>query len=159
MADDSREELVRVRRALISVSDKAGLAEFARALVGEFGVEVISTGGWRLGVREVGGGVGGGERGGGGVQTLHREVDGGLLALRDDAGHMAAAAEHGIGMIDLICINLYPFEETVARAGVTFEEAIENIDIGGPSMVRSAAKNHRFVLVVTEPSRYEKVMG
>jgi phosphoribosylaminoimidazolecarboxamide formyltransferase/IMP cyclohydrolase len=166
MSDVAREELVRVRRALISVSNKGGLAEFAKALVGEFGVELISTGGTAKFLREQGLPVtdvsqltGFPEMMGGRVKTLHPKIHGGLLALRDDAGHMAAAAEHGIGMIDLVCINLYPFEQTVDRPGVTFEEAVENIDIGGPSMVRSAAKNHRFVLVVTEPGRYEKVLG
>ena len=93
------------------------------------------------------------------VKTLHPKIHGGLLALRDDPEHAKAMREHDIKPIDLVCISLYPFEKTVAKPGVTFEEAIENIDIGGPSMIRSAAKNHRYVLVVTSPDRYEKVLG
>jgi phosphoribosylaminoimidazolecarboxamide formyltransferase/IMP cyclohydrolase len=93
------------------------------------------------------------------VKTLHPKIHGGLLALRDHPEHAAAMAAHDIRPIDLVVINLYPFEQTVAKPGVTFAEAIENIDIGGPSMVRSAAKNHRFVLVVTSPDRYEKALG
>src|ERR1700744_1099870 len=93
------------------------------------------------------------------VKTLHPAIHGGLLALRDNPEHQASLKQHNIQPIDLVCINLYPFEQTVAKPGVTFEEAIENIDIGGPSMIRSAAKNHRYVLVVTSPDRYEKVLG
>src|SRR6185312_8106790 len=93
------------------------------------------------------------------VKTRHPNIHGGLLALRDNAEHLAAMKAHGIEPIDLVCINLYPFAKTIEKPGVTFEEAIENIDIGGPSMIRSAAKNHRFVLVVTSPDRYEKVLG
>src|SRR5213079_1125639 len=93
------------------------------------------------------------------VKTLHPKIHGGLLALRDNPEHVKAMADHDIRPIDLVCINLYPFENTIAKPGVTFEEAIENIDIGGPSMIRSAAKNHRYVLVVTSPDRYEKVLG
>ena len=93
------------------------------------------------------------------MKTLHPKIHGGLLALRDNPEHVAAMEKHGIEPIDLVCINLYPFEQTIDKPGVTFEEAIENIDIGGPSMIRSAAKNHRFVLVVTSPDRYEKVLG
>jgi phosphoribosylaminoimidazolecarboxamide formyltransferase/IMP cyclohydrolase len=93
------------------------------------------------------------------VKTLHPKIHGGLLSLRDNPEHVAAMQKHGIQPIDLVCINLYPFEQTVSKPNVTFEEAIENIDIGGPSMIRSAAKNHRFVLVVTSPERYEKVLG
>jgi len=93
------------------------------------------------------------------VKTLHPKIHGGLLALRDNPEHVAAMKAHGIQPIDLVCINLYPFEQTVARSGVTFDQAIENIDIGGPSMIRSAAKNHRYVLVATAPDQYEKVLG
>ncbi len=93
------------------------------------------------------------------VKTLHPKIHGGLLSVRDNPEHVASMKAHNITGIDLVCINLYPFEQTIARPGVTFEEAIENIDIGGPSMVRSAAKNHRWVLVVTSPDRYEKVLG
>jgi phosphoribosylaminoimidazolecarboxamide formyltransferase/IMP cyclohydrolase len=143
-----------------------GLAEFARALHGEFGVELISTGGTAKFLRELGLPVtdvsevtGFPEMLDGRVKTLHPKVHGGLLGVRDNPEHLAAMTEHGIEPIDLVCINLYPFEATVARPGVSFEEAIENIDIGGPSMIRSAAKNHRYVLVVTSIDRYEKVLG
>jgi phosphoribosylaminoimidazolecarboxamide formyltransferase/IMP cyclohydrolase len=163
---DLGHDLVPVKRALLSVSDKTGLAEFSKALVTEFGIELISTGGTAkylrdhgLAVTDVSEVTGFPEMMDGRVKTLHPKIHGGLLALRDNPEHMAAAAEHGIVPIDLVCINLYPFEQTISKPGVTFEEAIENIDIGGPSMVRSAAKNHRFVLVVTEPGRYEKVLG
>src|SRR3954465_8435370 len=159
-------DLVPVRRALISVSDKTGLAEFAKALHGEFGIELISTGGTAKYLRDLGLPVtdvsdvtGFPEMLDGRVKTLHPKVHGGLLGVRDNPEHLAAMTEHGIQPIDLVCINPYPFEATVAKPGVTFEEAIENIDIGGPSMIRSAAKNHRFVLVVTSPDRYEKVLG
>jgi phosphoribosylaminoimidazolecarboxamide formyltransferase/IMP cyclohydrolase len=159
-------DLVPVKRALISVSDKTGLAEFARALHSEFGVELISTGGTAKFLRDLGLPVvdvsevtGFPEMLDGRVKTLHPLVHGGLLGVRDNPEHVAAMAAHGIKPIDLVCINLYPFEATVAKAGVTFEEAIENIDIGGPSMIRSAAKNHRYVLVVTSIDRYEKVLG
>jgi phosphoribosylaminoimidazolecarboxamide formyltransferase/IMP cyclohydrolase len=158
--------LVPVRRALISVSDKTGLKEFATALHQEFKVELISTGGTAkflrdagLPVRDVSDVTGFPEMMDGRVKTLHPKIHGGLLALRDDAEHVAAMKAHGIEPIDLVCINLYPFKKTIEKPGVTFEEAIENIDIGGPSMIRSAAKNHRYVLVVTEPERYEKVLG
>ena len=93
------------------------------------------------------------------VKTLHPKIHGGLLALRENPEHAAAMEEHGIQPIDLVCVNLYPFEKTIARPEATLEEAIENIDIGGPSMIRSAAKNHKYVLVVTNPDRYEKVLG
>ena len=159
-------DLVPVRRALISVSDKTGLKDFASALVNEFKVELISTGGTAkflrdagLPVRDVSEVTGFPEMMDGRVKTLHPKIHGGLLALRDNPEHVASMREHNIQPIDLVCINLYPFAQTIAKTGVTFEEAIENIDIGGPSMIRSAAKNHRFVLVVTSPDRYEKVLG
>ena len=159
-------DLVPVKRALISVSDKTGLGEFATALQREFGVELISTGGTArflrdqgLPVTDVSEVTGFPEMMDGRVKTLHPKIHGGLLAVRDNPEHVAAMDKHGIAPIDLVCINLYPFEQTIARPNVTFEEAIENIDIGGPSMVRSAAKNHRFVLVVTSPADYEKVAG
>src|SRR3954468_17471455 len=159
-------DLVPVRRALLSVSDKTGLAEFARALHQEFRVELISTGGTAKFLRDLGLPVtdvaqvtGFPEMMDGRVKTLHPKIHGGLLALRDDPAHAAAMEAHGIQPIDLVCINLYPFRQTIEKSNVTFEEAIENIDIGGPSMIRSAAKNHRYVLVVTSPDRYEKVLG
>jgi phosphoribosylaminoimidazolecarboxamide formyltransferase/IMP cyclohydrolase len=162
MSDD----LVPVRRALISVSDKTGLAEFAAALVAEFKVELVSTGGTARFLRDAGLKVtdvsqvtGFPEMMDGRLKTLHPKIHGGLLALRDNPQHVEAMKAHGIEPIDLLCVNLYPFQETVAKPGVKLEEAIENIDIGGPAMIRSAAKNHQSVLVVTSPKRYEKVLG
>ncbi len=159
-------DLVPVRRALISVSDKTGLAEFAGALQREFGVELLSTGGTAKFLRDAGLNVvdvsqvtGFPEMMDGRVKTLHPKIHGALLSLRDHPEHQAAMKSHGIMPIDLLCVNLYPFEQTIAKSGTTFEEAIENIDIGGPAMIRSAAKNHRFVLVVTGPDRYDKVLG
>lgn len=159
-------DLVPVKRALISVSDKTGLADFAKALVNEFGVTLLSTGGTAKFLRDAGLKVtdvsdvtGFPEMMDGRVKTLHPKIHGGLLALRDNAEHVAAAKAHAIEFIDLVCINLYPFAQTIAKPGVTLEEAIENIDIGGPSMVRSAAKNNAFVTVVTSPDQYEKVLG
>jgi phosphoribosylaminoimidazolecarboxamide formyltransferase / IMP cyclohydrolase len=159
-------DLVPVKRALISVFDKTGLREFAAALQREFGVELVSTGGTAKFLRDAGLTVidvsdvtGFPEMMDGRVKTLHPKIHGGLLSVRDNPEHVAAMKAHDITAIDLVCINLYPFEQTIAKPGVTFEEAIENIDIGGPSMVRSAAKNHRWVLVVTSPDRYEKVLG
>jgi len=159
-------DLVPIRRALISVSDKTGLADFANALHHEFAVELISTGGTArflrdqgLPVTDVADVTGFPEMMDGRVKTLHPRIHGGLLALRDNPEHVAAMTAHDIRPIDLVCINLYPFAQTIRKPGVTLEEAIENIDIGGPSMIRSAAKNHRFVLVVTSPERYQKVLG
>jgi phosphoribosylaminoimidazolecarboxamide formyltransferase/IMP cyclohydrolase len=152
-----------VQRALLSVSDKTGLVDFARKLAGR-GVELLSTGGTfralseaDVPVKEVREHTGFPEMMDGRVKTLHPKIHGGILALRDDAQHRAAMEEHGIGGIDLVVVNLYPFEATVAKEGVTRAEAIEQIDIGGPSMVRSAAKNHAFVGIVTEPADYERV--
>lgn len=152
-----------IKRALISVSDKSGLLDFAKTLsVGD--VELFSTGGTRrhleeagIPVKDVADYTGFPEMMDGRVKTLHPKIHGGLLARRDIEHHMASAAEHGIEMFDLVVVNLYPFEQTVAREGVTTEEAIEQIDIGGPSMVRSAAKNHAFVTLATEPSQYARI--
>ncbi len=159
-------DLIPIKRALLSVSDKTGLAEFAMVLHTKFGVELVSTGGTakflrdqELPVTDVSQITGFPEMMDGRVKTLHPMIHGGLLALRDNPEHVAAMEKHGIKPIDLVCINLYPFEQTIAKPNVAFEEAIENIDIGGPSMIRSAAKNHRFVLVVTSPERYERVLG
>ena len=153
------------KRALISVSDKTGLAEFGQALAAA-GFEIFSTGGTSqhlqavgIEVRDVADYTGFPEMMDGRVKTLHPKVHGGLLSRRDIPEHMSAAEQHGILMIDLVVVNLYPFEQTIAREGVTNEEAIEQIDIGGPSMVRSAAKNHQFVTIVTDPSQYEQVIG
>ncbi len=149
-----------IQRALISVSDKTGLTEFAQALIAA-GVELFSTGGTRrhleeagIAVRDVADYTGFPEMMDGRVKTLHPKIHGGLLCRRDLAEHMASAKEHGIDMLDLVVVNLYPFEETIARDDVTVDEAIEQIDIGGPSMVRSAAKNHAFVTLATDPSQY-----
>jgi phosphoribosylaminoimidazolecarboxamide formyltransferase/IMP cyclohydrolase len=159
-------DLVPIKRALISVYDKTGLADFAKALVAEFKIELISTGGTAKFLRDLGLAVtdvsqvtGFPEMMDGRVKTLHPKIHGGLLAIRDNPDHLAAMKQHGIAPIDLVCINLYPFHQTISKPGVTFDEAIENIDIGGPSMIRSAAKNHKFVLVVTSPERYDKVLG
>ena len=158
-------DLVRIRRALVSVSDKSGVVDFCRSLA-EFGVEIVSTGGTAKALAEAGVPVraiddltGFPEMMDGRVKTLHPKVHGGLLARRDLPEHMAQAAEHGIEMIDLVCVNLYPFEETVARPGVTRDEAVEQIDIGGPAMLRSSAKNHAFVTVVTLPSDYDSILA
>ena len=148
------------RRALLSVSDKTGLVEFAQALVAA-GYDLISTGGTATALRAAGLKVSDisdvtdfPEMMDGRVKTLHPKVHGGLLFLRDNAEHQAQAAAHGIAPIDLVVVNLYPFEQTIAKPGVTLEHAIENIDIGGPSMLRSAAKNYRSVTVVTDPVDY-----
>jgi phosphoribosylaminoimidazolecarboxamide formyltransferase/IMP cyclohydrolase len=158
-------DLVPIKRALLSVSDKSHLADFAKALSQEFGVELISTGGTARFLRDLGLSVidvsqvtGFPEMMDGRVKTLHPKIHGGLLSLRDNPQHVAAMQQHGIQPIDLVCINLYPFAQTIAKPNVSFEEAIENIDIGGPSMIRSAAKNHRFVLVLTDPQQYEQVL-
>jgi phosphoribosylaminoimidazolecarboxamide formyltransferase/IMP cyclohydrolase len=152
----------KIRRALISVSDKTGLEAFARQLAAA-GVELISTGGtakalrgFGLHVRDVSQVTGFPEIMDGRVKTLHPAVHGGLLAVREDQAHRQAAADNGIEMIDLLAVNLYPFEETVAK-GATHDEVIENIDVGGPAMIRAAAKNHLYVTVVTEPADYQGV--
>ncbi|MCL1847194.1 MAG: bifunctional phosphoribosylaminoimidazolecarboxamide formyltransferase/IMP cyclohydrolase [Coriobacteriia bacterium] len=154
-----------IKRVLISVTDKTGVVPFARTLIQEFGAEIVSTGGTARALEEAGISVrpidnltGFPEMMDGRIKTLHPRVHGGLLARRDNAAHLDAAAEHGIGMIDMVVVNLYAFEATVARQGVSYEEAIENIDIGGPSMLRSAAKNHAFVTVLTSPASYEEIL-
>jgi phosphoribosylaminoimidazolecarboxamide formyltransferase/IMP cyclohydrolase len=159
-------DIVPVKRALLSVSDKTGLAEFARALHHQWGVELVSTGGTakflrdqQLPVTDVAELTGFPEMMDGRLKTLHPVIHGGLLAVRDNPEHAAAMAAHHIRPIDLVCINLYPFEQTVRKPGVTFEEAIEKIDIGGPAMIRSAAKNHRFVVTVTSPEHYGSVLA
>jgi phosphoribosylaminoimidazolecarboxamide formyltransferase/IMP cyclohydrolase len=153
-----------IRRALLSVSDKMGIVDLGRALAGK-GVELVSTGGTAkalrdagLDVRDISDLTGFPEMMDGRVKTLHPMVHGGLLAVRDDAEHADAMATHGIGAIDLVVVNLYPFEATVAK-GAGRDEVIENIDIGGPSMVRSAAKNHAYVAIVTDPADYALVEG
>ena len=155
---------VPMRRALISVSDKTGLVEFARDLSAR-GIEILSTGGTAKALREAGLTVvdvadvtGFPEMMDGRVKTLHPVVHGGLLALRDNDAHMAAASEHDIDMIDLLVVNLYPFEETVAK-GAPYDECIENIDIGGPAMIRAASKNHAFVSVITDVQDYAALLA
>jgi phosphoribosylaminoimidazolecarboxamide formyltransferase/IMP cyclohydrolase len=153
-----------ITRALLSVSDKTGLVDFARALH-ELGVELLSTGGTAKAIREAGVPVvevadytGFPEMLDGRVKTLHPRIHGGILSRRDLAAHVEAMQRHGIGGIDLVCVNLYPFAQTVARPGCTLQEAIENIDIGGPALLRSAAKNHAFVTVLTDPADYARVI-
>ena len=153
-----------LRRALISVSDKTGLIEFARGLAAR-GVELLSTGGSAKAMREAGLEVrdvadltGFPEMMDGRVKTLHPKVHGGLLALRDNADHKAAMQAHGIEEIDLLVVNLYPFEATVA-GGADVDTCIENIDIGGPAMIRAAAKNHAFVTVVVDVQDYDRLLG
>lgn len=165
MTEKSDLLLRRIRRALISVSDKTGITNFARAL-GRFDVEIISTGGTARTLRDAGIAVrdiseltGFPEMMDGRVKTLHPRVHGGLLAIRDNPEHVAALQQHGIQPIDLVVVNLYPFAETIKREGVTREEAIEQIDIGGPAMVRSAAKNARDVAVVVAAAQYSEVIN
>jgi len=155
---------VTIRRALLSVSDKTGLSDLGAALA-RHGVELVSTGGTAKALREAGLAVrdisdltGFPEMMDGRVKTLHPKVHGGLLAVRDNAEHVAAMEAHGIGAIDLVVVNLYPFAQTVAR-GADRDEIIENIDIGGPSMVRSAAKNHAGVTIVTDPADYARLIA
>src|SRR3954463_15001784 len=152
-------------RALISVSDKTGVVELARELAA-LGITLLSTGGTAkllaeagLAVTEIAAHTGFPEMLDGRVKTLHPRVHGGLLARRDVPAHMAALAEHHINTIDVLVVNLYPFEATVAKAGCTLEDAIENIDIGGPAMVRSAAKNWKDVAVLTDAAQYGGVLA
>ncbi len=155
---------VSIKRVLISVTDKAGIVEFANGLT-QYGVEILSTGGTAaelrqngLAVRDVSDYTGFPEMMDGRLKTLHPKIHGGLLALRDQESHQEAARNHGIEMIDMVVINLYRFEDTVSRKGCSLEEAIENIDIGGPTMLRAAAKNYRFVSVVTDPADYARIL-
>jgi phosphoribosylaminoimidazolecarboxamide formyltransferase/IMP cyclohydrolase len=164
MTESNDNGLRPIRRALISVSDKTGIIEFARALQ-EFKVEIISTGGTAkalrdagLDVRDISDVTGFPEMMDGRVKTLHPRIHGGLLALRENPEHVDAMKQHSIEPIDMVVVNLYPFQETVQRPGVTREEAIEQIDIGGPSMIRSAAKNAQSVAVVVSPQSYNSVL-
>ena len=152
-----------VKRALISVSDKMGLSDFANGLAAA-GVQIFSTGGTMryleangIPVTDVTEYTGFPEMMSGRLKTLHPKVHGGILCRRDDAEDMASASEYGIEPFELVVVNLYPFEATVAKENVTDAEAIENIDIGGPAMIRAAAKNFKFVTVVTNPARYDEV--
>src|SRR3989338_2708906 len=154
---------MKIARALLSVSDKTGLVPFAQVLA-QAGVELLSTGGTAKALRDAGlTGKDISEHTGfpeildGRVKTLHPKVHGGLLYIRGNATHEATVAQHGIAPIDLVVVNLYPFGQTVAKPGATMHDAIENIDIGGPSMLRSAAKNHDSVTVVVDPADYARV--
>jgi len=156
--------MLKIKRALISVSDKTGLDGLVKAL-NKFGVEILSTGGTANAIRSLGIPVkdvseytGFPEMLDGRVKTLHPKVHAGLLALREDKAHMETLKKHDIGLIDMVAVNLYPFENTVSKPGVKTEEAIENIDIGGPSMLRSAAKNHKSVCVICDPADYIRVI-
>ncbi|MCX7966686.1 MAG: hypothetical protein N2596_08690 [Syntrophorhabdaceae bacterium] len=154
---------MKIKRAIISVSDKTGLSEFAQFLK-RYDVEILSTGGTKryldsIGVEttEISSYTGFPEIMDGRVKTLHPKVHGGILNIRDNMEHQKAVEAHGIKHIDMIVVNLYPFKEVISR-GCTFEEAIENIDIGGPSMIRAGAKNFKYVTVVTDPDDYGEVM-
>ncbi len=153
-----------VRRALLSVTDKAGLVEFGKGLK-EFNVSLLSTGGTAKALRD--GGVeitevsdytGFPEMLDGRVKTLHPKIHGGILGIRDNPAHSSTMQQHGIEPIDMVVVNLYAFAKTVARPGCTLDEAIENIDIGGPTIIRAAAKNNKFVAVVTDPSDYPEIL-
>jgi phosphoribosylaminoimidazolecarboxamide formyltransferase/IMP cyclohydrolase len=153
-----------VRRALLSVTDKTGLAEFGKGL-GEFNVHMLSTGGTAGALREAGIEItdvsdytGFPEMLDGRVKTLHPKIHGGILGIRDNQAHVSTMSKHAIEPIDMVVVNLYAFAKTVARPGCTLEEAIENIDIGGPTLIRAAAKNNRFVAVVTDPSDYPEIL-
>ena len=154
----------KIERAILSVTDKTGIAEFAKALR-EMGVEIVSTGGTARVIRDAGVEVkdvseitGFPEMMNGRVKTLHPKVHGGILAIRDNPEHVSQMKEHGIPSIDMVVVNLYAFEKTVAKEGVTLADAIENIDIGGPTMLRSSAKNFKYVTVIVDPGDYEKVL-
>ncbi|MDP1889627.1 MAG: bifunctional phosphoribosylaminoimidazolecarboxamide formyltransferase/IMP cyclohydrolase, partial [Gemmatimonadaceae bacterium] len=157
--------MVKIQRALISLSDKTGIIELAKELK-NFGVEILSTGGTakllrenNIAVTEVSLYTGFPEMLDGRVKTLHPKIHGGLLALRKNPEHMRTLIAHNIGLIDMVVVNLYPFQETTRKPGVSIEEVIENIDIGGPSMLRSAAKNHQSVAVICNPGRYAQVIA
>ncbi len=155
----------KIKRALLSVTDKSGLVEFATGL-SQLGVSLLSTGGTAQALRQAGINVtdvaqvtGFPEMLDGRIKTLHPRIHGGILARRDLPQHVQQMAEHGIEGIDMVCVNLYMFTETVAKPGCTLEDAIENIDIGGPCMIRAAAKNHAHVAVVTDPSDYPTLLS
>lgn len=156
---------MRIKRALLSVSDKTGIVKLAQFLH-DIGVEIISTGGTMKALQDAGIPVtyvsdvtGFPEIMDGRVKTLNPKIHGGILAVRSNPEHVKAMEEHGIKPIDLVVVNLYPFRETIAKPGVTETEAIENIDIGGPAMVRAAAKNFRDVIIITNPTRYSSLIA
>ena len=153
-----------VKRALLSVTDKTGIVEFARGLA-DLGVEILSTGGTAnvikkegIPVKEVSEHTGFPEMMDGRIKTLHPVIHGGILARRDLKTHLDAMVQHDIGPIDLVAVNLYAFEDTIAKDGCKLDDAIENIDIGGPAMLRSSAKNHKDVLVLVDPEDYKPVL-
>lgn len=155
----------KIQRAIISVSNKKGIVEFAKELK-SFGIEILSTGGTAralkdagVEVKEVSEYTGSPEMLDGRVKTLHPKIHGGLLSRRDNTKDMEEIKKYGIGLIDMVVVNLYPFEETISKPDVTFDDAIENIDIGGPTMLRSASKNFKDVVVVVDPSDYEAVIN
>jgi len=155
--------VVKIKRALLSVSDKRGIVEFGKGLAA-MGVDIISTGGTMKALRDAGVLVtavqdvtGFPEMMDGRVKTLHPKIHGAILAMRDHESHVQAMKDHGITPIDLVVVNLYPFRETIAKPDVTLADAIENIDIGGPCMVRAAAKNNKFVAIVTNPDMYGEI--
>lgn len=157
--------MARIKRALISVSDKKGIVAFSKELQG-MGIEILSTGGTAKTLREAGITVkdvsehtGSPEMLDGRVKTLHPKIHGGLLARRGNQKDMEEIEKFGIELIDMVVVNLYPFEATIAKPGVSFEEAIENIDIGGPAMLRSASKNFQDVVVVIDPNDYDRIIG
>ena len=159
----SVDKSIRIERALLSVSDKTGLDSFARAIA-DLGIEILSTGGTSkmlgekgIPVTSVDAFTGHPEIMDGRVKTLHPKIHGGILAIRDNPLHQKHMQQNGIKPIDLVVVNLYPFRQTIARQGVAIEEAIENIDIGGPTMVRSAAKNHAWVAIVVDPADYASI--
>src|SRR2546421_4371636 len=165
MTEKTDADLRKIRRALISVSDKTGIVDFAQELR-SFGVEIISTGGTAKTLREAGIDVQDvsditnfPEMMDGRVKTLHPKIHGALLGVRDNPDHVAAMKTHGIEPIDMVVINLYPFEQTVAREDITLDDAIEQIDIGGPALIRSAAKNYRDVAVVVSAASYDDVVS
>lgn len=154
---------MKVKRALVSVSDKTGIVELGKALAA-LGIEIVSTGGTMRALKEAGVPVmavqdvtGFPEMMDGRVKTLNPLIHGGILAIRDNPDHVKAMKDHGIVGIDLVVCNLYPFTQTIAKPGVTLAEAIENIDIGGPSMVRAAAKNNKFVAICVNPAKYGEI--
>lgn len=157
-------EILTIKRALISVSDKTGVEAIAGFLANQ-GTEILSTGGTYkiladagILVKSVDSYTGHPEIMDGRVKTLHPKIHGGILALRDNQSHVKAMEDNGINAIDMVIVNLYPFRETIAKPDVTLSDAIENIDIGGPTMVRSSAKNHKFVTIIVDPSDYTVVM-
>jgi phosphoribosylaminoimidazolecarboxamide formyltransferase/IMP cyclohydrolase len=157
--------MIPIRRALISLTDKSGVVDFARGLTA-FGIELLSTGGTAKMLRENGVAItevsdytGFPEMLDGRVKTLHPKIHGGILGIRDNQAHVETMARHGIEPIDMVVVNLYAFTQTIAKPGCTLEDAIENIDIGGPTLIRAAAKNHRHVAVVTDPTDYPAILS